>query len=383
VRICLVNVVLDEALLVPETIFERYWHPVALAGALAEMGHDVTMLQAAPLTATTTTGDIRVRLVREDEMTRSGGGYRFPRNPRQTLATLAEERPAVVHFFGLTLHAPLRHVADFCRVRRTPLTVSYHGGLPARHPLRRLRQRRALSGVSRFIFTTHFHAQPWLDARVIADSARVAEIMEVSSPFRGLPRAQARQRLGLTGDPVFVWSGRLCSLKDPLTALRGFARIAGSWKESRLYMAFATDELRSEVQQFIAEEGLGGHVKLLGRLPHRDMEALFSGGEFFLQASHREWGGNSLLEAMSCGAIPVVTDIPSFRAITSAGRFGRLFPIGDDHALAASVTALEPTEIQQLGASIRKHFQQNLSYPALARSYERLFSAAGSEFSGR
>src|SRR5690606_5466872 len=104
-----------------------------------------------------------------------------------------------------------------------------------------------------------------------------------------------------------------------------------------------------------------------GRRPHAEMEALFNSADFFLQASRREYGGYAALEAMACGALPVVTDIPSFRQMTGNGRYGILFPPGDRDTLARRVLAVEPGAIPALATAGQERFGREFSYPAMAR----------------
>ena len=117
--------------------------------------------------------------------------------------------------------------------------------------------------------------------------------------------------------------------------------------------------------------------------PLADMEAIYSSADFLLQASLREWSGLAIMEALSCGCIPVVTDIPSFRALTASGRYGRLYPIGDDGALAEALLAIDNAERESLAKSIRGYFAAELSFAALARQldavYDDLVAAANTQ----
>src|SRR3990172_579743 len=77
---------------------------------------------------------------------------------------------------------------------------------------------------------------------------------------------------------------------------------------------FQVDELLSDVEAMLdASPQLRDSVQLRGSLQFEKMEDFFNSADFFIQASLEEYGGNSLVEAMACGAIPVVTNIPSFR----------------------------------------------------------------------
>ena len=78
------------------------------------------------------------------------------------------------------------------------------------------------------------------------------------------------------------------------------------------------------------------------------MEIILNSADFLLQASHEEFGGYALLEAMVCGTIPVVSDIAPFRVITENGRYGVLFPRGNYLALAEKVLAIHRNDIPDL-----------------------------------
>ncbi len=113
------------------------------------------------------------------------------------------------------------------------------------------------------------------------------------------------------------------------------------------------------------------------------MESVFNSADFLLQASRPttpggivEFSGYVPLEAMACGVIPVVSDIPSFRVMTDGGRVGLLFPCGDHTELARSVLSLTPSDIARLGPAARDHFEQELSFQAMARKLEAVYLQA-------
>jgi glycosyltransferase involved in cell wall biosynthesis len=75
----------------------------------------------------------------------------------------------------------------------------------------------------------------------------------------------------------------------------------------------------------------------------------------------------ALIEALAFGVTPVVTDIPSFRAITSNGRLGALFSPGDPAAFARAVVRLGAVDLGGQRREVRAHFERNLSWPAIGR----------------
>ena len=282
-------------------------------------------------------------------------------------------RPDVVHVHGLTLH--LNHA-----LRRLtsghgapPIVVHFHGGFPPERRWVRRLQRFALGDVARFLFTTHEHARPFVETGLLT-ADRVRAFMETSSPFRLLPRAACRVATGMTGNPIFLWAGRLHPIKDPLTALRGFEQIAHARPEAQLYMHYLTDELLPDVTGFLAERpDLRGRVHLRGRAPFEAMERIYNSADVLLQASRREFSGCAVLEALSCGVWPVVTDLPSFRAMTDGGRIGGLFPPGDPDALARQALDIPLDTLPDLPERVRAHFDAELAFPVLAARLESIY----------
>jgi glycosyltransferase involved in cell wall biosynthesis len=89
-----------------------------------------------------------------------------------------------------------------------------------------------------------------------------------------------------------------------------------------------------------------------------------------------EYSGFVPLEAMACGVVPVLTDLPSFRAMTADGRYGVLFEAGDDAGLARKVLRLDRETLSALRAGIRAHFDRELSFRALADRLEAVYEAS-------
>jgi glycosyltransferase involved in cell wall biosynthesis len=282
-----------------------------------------------------------------------------------------------VHFLGLTVERPLRQVVGWAKKFGKAVTASFHGGEPRRNPLARFQQRQVFKGVSGLMFSAQSFADAWQTSGVIDRRAVIAILPEVSSPFSGIPKAEARRQLSIDGGPVFAWSGRLHPIKDPLTALKGFSRIIRKLPDARFLMAYLDAPLLAGVEQCLrASVALGARVTLLGRLPHEQIEVLFSAADCFVQSSLREFGGNSLVEALSCGAIPLVTDIPSFRTLTNNIGPAKLFACGDAIAMAAALDEIDMTRLEQLSARVRVSFNRYLSYSALAKGYLVVFESA-------
>jgi glycosyltransferase involved in cell wall biosynthesis len=192
--------------------------------------------------------------------------------------------------------------------------------------------------------------------------------METSSMLTCQDRAAARALTGLTGAPIILWTGSLNPNKDPFTVLAGFELILEQLPAARLYMAYLYEDLLPQVRARLeTSPALRRSVTLLGRIPYAEIEAYYNSADLFVQGSHSEGSGIALLDALACGVIPVVTDIPSFRVITAGGRIGALWPPGDAPAFAKALLALASQPLASLSAEARHFFEENWRFSALGR----------------
>ena len=113
--------------------------------------------------------------------------------------------------------------------------------------------------------------------------------------------------------------------------LDAFERALADLPDATLTMIFGTSELFDEVAR--ADRAIArverDRVRLAGAVPHDRMAAFFSAADLFVVGSHHEGSGYSLMEACACGAMPVVTGIPTFRLLTGNGSIGALWTTGD------------------------------------------------------
>lgn len=353
---------------------------------MARRGHQVEMVHLFPTEADFVEDGVRYRFIAPAPAATllSGAvGRLLGRDPvvylpaLRAIREIRRSRPDLIHFHSVNLHWNLQLLFLALGSGAPPVVLHYHGGYPAANRLSRAVQRSNFRRSARQLFTTSAHARPFREAGILNGSGTVVELMETSSSFRPLPKSEARLRTGMVGDPVFVWVGRLHPIKDPLTAVKGFEQILRAWPGAQLYLHYLTDELLTILRQYLSSRpNLAERLHFRGRAPFSEMEQILSSADFLLQASHREFSGCAVLEAMACGTIPVVTDIPSFRAMTEGGRYGVLFPPGDSAALAGRTLSLERSSLPACSAEVRAHFERCLSFNAMAGQLEGVYQEA-------
>jgi glycosyltransferase involved in cell wall biosynthesis len=339
----------------------------AVAGAAARAGVEVTVVQAGWRDEVLERAGVAVHFVAE-----RGGALLPPRLstavPLRLLARARALRPDVIHFHGLGFPAPIRMAS-----RIAPVLVQDHSDrVPP--PSRRALRRWGLARASAVAFTTRELAEPFVAAGVLPREMPVFEVLESSTTLTPGDVDAARAAAGVHGDPCVVSVGRLKEGKDPLTVLDAFDRAAPRLPDARLWMAFGDAPMLDAVQARIAaSEVLRERVHLLGRVPHERVQDLCRAADLFVSASRREGSGYAVLEALACGATPLITGIPAHRRITRDGAVGGLFPLGDADALAALIVehAAHPREAARIAA--REHFERHLSFDAVGRELRQAY----------
>jgi len=297
----------------------------------------------------------------------AGSGARW-RRPRALEAAVRAAGPDVVHVNSLEF-APEIWLLRRSLPPTSALVVQDHASpLPRSFSLTGAVRRRLLGAADAFLFTAPEQAIPWQSNGYIAERQTVYDVLESSTTFRPMDRETARSISRTQGRPSVLWVGRLNSTKDPMTVLQGFEHALESLPDAVLTMVYGEEDLLPAVRRRVSESrALTRSVRLVGRVPHGQMPAFYSAADLFVLGSAHEGSGYSLIEACACGAVPVVTSIPSFRAITGKGAIGVLWPHGDAGAFANAVVDAANRDLVGERRRVLSHFDQQLSWPVVGR----------------
>ena len=381
-HVLVLNYEYDADLETVDALLDRYWALTGWAEGLAVSGARVTVLQRFGHDARAEHDGIVYRLMDDGYEPRLRGWQvplRLHRLARALgAASVSEGEGAVAHVNGLLFPVQVRALRAALH-GACAIGVQHHAEQP-RSGLRGLVQRWCLGAVDGFLFAARELAREWVQQGSIGSWDAVYEVMELSSPFRYQDRAVSRAITGMQGDPVVLWTGNLYPNKDPLTILAGFERLLERAPRAHLYMAYRYASLLPQIEARIASSPkLRDTVTLLGTIPHDQIEAYYNSADLFVQGSAREGSGAALLDALACGVVPVVTDIPSFRAITDGGRIGALWPVGDLEALTAALLHIVEQPLAPLSYEARRFFEATWSFPAIGRqalaAYQGLIQA--------
>jgi glycosyltransferase involved in cell wall biosynthesis len=279
--------------------------------------------------------------------------------------------------------------------------VWYKGSLAAR-----------LGGVPRLVHTDHGRPQPdpWsgrlLDRIaagrtdvVVAVSEPLAELLvsrvgidrrKLTIVHNGVDTARHRPRedtgrirreLGAgIGTPVLGSIGRLEPIKGYDLMLEAFARLRATWNDGEppvLLIAGGGTEA-NRLAAWADRAGLGGGVHLLGW--RDDVAELHASFTLFTLASRSEGTSISLLEAMSAGLCPIVTDVGGNADVLGPGLAHRLVPPNDPVALASAWRAalLDPGARLRDAEAARRRVVDGFALDGMVRAYSRLYLGSSS-----
>jgi glycosyltransferase involved in cell wall biosynthesis len=168
-----------------------------------------------------------------------------------------------------------------------------------------------------------------------------------------------------------------------MTVIEAFSRAIQRLPQARLWLCYQNAPLLDRLRMRLAANSmLASRVHLLGPVGHEHVELLCRAADFFMLGSRRESCGYALLEALACGATPIVTDIPAFRAITANGAVGTLCKAGDADAFAAALVSLAGCSIEALRARAILHFKSELSFQVLGKKLLAAYEAIVDLYAG-
>jgi glycosyltransferase involved in cell wall biosynthesis len=292
-------------------------------------------------------------------------------------ASAARVRPDIVHVCSAWHPALLRRLRAKLSAR-TAIVVQDRGGTdPTRVPPARLATiRRGLADADLLIVSSHGRAALWRESGGAPADLEIADLIEASTTFTPMARDEARRLTRVDGTPALLWVGRPTAGADPLTVLRGFALAAARLPTSRLTMVFAGDVPRAVRAEITRTASLEPRVRLAGPVPHAALRAFYSAADFVVLGSREEESSEPVVEAMACGAVPVVADVPSFRAVTGSERVGALWKPGQPRAFADALAraAARPPASEREAARLR--FETHFSWRAIAWRATQLYRAA-------
>ena len=176
--------------------------------------------------------------------------------------------------------------------------------------------------------------------------------------FRPLDQKSVRSRLGLNGEKILLYVGRVEPIKG-LDLLVETAAQMDSAEGVRMMVVGADvngDREMDRVKQLAKERDLEGKIDFVGQVDHDDLPLYYNAADVCVVPSYYESFGLVALESMACGTPVVATRVGGLSTIIHHGRTGYLKSWRCPEAFANSVEMIISSDglQQSMGEAARK-----------------------------
>ena len=360
----------DDKLETEEQLLRQHYSTVGWAESLHRKGIEVITLKRFSKEASLKLKGVHYYFIKD----KFKGRLRFWQFPRRIIRKIVSLEPDIVHLHQFSLSIQTFLLRKQLK-KNTGIVVQHHGG-PTHQGIKKTVHDLFNSVADAFFFTTKEQGEQWFRNKVLHHKIFTVmegstffnyETRDASMPLYYQDRNEARKLTGLDGDPVFLWVGRLDENKDPLTVLDGFEVLFIKYPAAKLYMIYTEDKLITEVKNKINRSDiLNPRVHLFGNLPHPEIQNYYNSADYFVLGSHYEGSGYALSEALRCGCVPVITNIPSFKMMTDEGKLGALWEPGDKNSFIEAANRAMNKPLREEADACIDFFNKNLSFDAIA-----------------
>ena len=191
-----------------------------------------------------------------------------------------------------------------------------------------------------------------------------------------------RREIGIDVDsPIIGSTGRLEPVKGYGVLLSAFAQLRRSWKSASapVLVIVGDGSERASLERKANQLGLSGAVHFVGW--RGDIEEALTTFSVFAMSSYSEGTSVSLLEAMSAGVPPVVTDVGGNADVLGPKLAHRLVPAADPAALASALAAAlrDRSALARDSVTARARVLERFSLAAMVSRYEALYLQGAAE----
>jgi glycosyltransferase involved in cell wall biosynthesis len=295
--------------------------------------------------------------------------------PRGLARAIAAIGPDIVH-----THGGVWYKASLAaRLAEVPRLVHTDHGRLTPDPWRSRQLHRMASRRTDAIVAVSEPLSAYLARRVVADPSRLETIVngvDTGEWRPGPDSGMLRRELGIGPEvPILGSIGRLEPIKGYDVMVEAYARLRAGWSRPGPppVLVVGGDGIdRASLVALGRERGLEG-LFLLGW--RDDVHAFHAAFTLFTMSSRSEGTSVSLLEAMSAGLCPVVTDVGGNRDVLGTELSHRLVRPEDPAALAQAWTAAlaDRAALERDARAARRRIEEAYSLDAMVRAYQRLY----------
>ncbi|MCE2464507.1 MAG: glycosyltransferase [Dehalococcoidia bacterium] len=174
------------------------------------------------------------------------------------------------------------------------------------------------------------------------------------SLFRPLDIGESRKKLGLNGEKVIIYVGRVEPIKGLDLLLRSTAIMEGREALKVLIVGgnLSQEEEVQKLKDLADELGIASITEFIGIVDQKHLPMYYSAADVCVVPSHYESFGLAALESLACGTPVVATRVGGLPAVVQHGRNGYLMPWRCPEPFANSMEVILYSEGLQRSMSV-------------------------------
>ncbi len=323
-------------------IANRSIHTQRYARKLLEMGHEVYLVgfgaEQVPMPSGVRQLDSAAGLPRW-----ARGKLRWPSWARAVRRTVLDLQPDVLHAHQVATAGWLGAATGY-----HPLLVTAWGSdlmVGARRSLpQRMLARWVLRRADHVTCVSHGLAEAALGLGAGPGRLEVAPWgVETAIYYPAEDRSVVRQRLGLGSGPVVLSVRSVKPVYNPLDVAHAIPKVLGECPQAQFVIRSHNSDTRllGQFREVVRAGGAEASVRYVGDLPdERDIADLYRAADVAVSVPSSDGTPSSVLEALACGAVPVVSDLPSLHEWVEHEREALIVPVHDVQALSGAIVRL-------------------------------------------
>jgi D-inositol-3-phosphate glycosyltransferase len=187
--------------------------------------------------------------------------------------------------------------------------------------------------------------------------------------FRPIQRETARCHLGLNGESIIVFVGRIIPLKGIDNMLKAMAHLEGK-QGIKLVVIGGDDHSQAEMQRLknlSRTLRIDESVIFLGSVKQETLPFFYSAADLCVVPSYYESFGLVVLESLACGTPVVATKVGCAESVIRYGETGYVVTDNDPGSLANKISLLlsrpngKPDFVHSVRASVARYSWSNIS----------------------
>lgn len=289
--------------------------------------------------------------------------------PKRFHAAIAGIKPDACIVLGF--HFPIQLMQLKRKLGRDCIIIARHHADRPGTGIKKMLQQWADHYTDAYLFNSKGNADEWLQAKIIRNPGKIVELPAGTTNMKRQDIAQSLAVTGMNGSPNFLWVGRLDENKDPLTVIKAFEQLLNEKPSAKLYLVYQEEQLIKQVREVVeSTDALTNNVALVGKIRYEQLPYWYSAAHYHISSSYREGGSYALLEAMACGAVPIVSNIPA--SVKAIGNTGYVFEPGDVNGLVSIMKGLDMNEQTNQSLFVQQYFQKEFSTDTIARQLSEI-----------